>query len=443
MDFNMKRSIEKVLFEWKSDPSRKPILLKGARQVGKSYLIQTFGKTFRRFVEINFDFQKDLSLIFKPDLDPVRINRDISIATGKRIIPGETLLFLDEIQECPDAIRALRYFFEKMPELHVIAAGSLLEFALQEIGLPVGRIQPLHLYPVAFVEFLKAKDEELLLEALIEHDTDKEMPEFHHQKLIRLYGEYMAIGGMPEAVEKWLESSDIKRCQRIHRTLVETYRQDFNKYAVRYQKKYVETVYSAVARMSGRKFKYTSVNPTYRSRELRPALDLLTKAGIVHKITHSSSSGSPLAAEMNPLFFKVIHSDVALMQAMLNFESGRWILSPENAAQGFGAMVEAFVGQELLAYRSPYQNSELYYWAREKRGSSAEIDYVEERQGNVIPIEVKAGKSSHLTSLRLFLNEKRATQFGLFFSQKNFAVQGKIRRFPLYAVCKLSDQAVL
>jgi len=435
----MKRELEKVLLAWKEDPTKKPILLKGARQVGKSYLVQKIGKSFQRYAEVNFDFQKDILSIFKPDFDPVRITRDLSIATGKRIIPGETLLFLDEIQECPDAIRSLRYFYEKMPELHVIAAGSLLDFTLQDIGLPVGRIQPLYLYPVSFVEFLQAEEEDLLLEALSEHNTAIELPEFIHQRLFRLYGEYMAIGGMPEAVEKWLETSEIKKCRRIHSSLIETYRQDFSKYAAGFQVKYVESIYSAIARMSGRKFVYSSVNPGYRSRELRPALELLSRAGVVHMITHSSSSGIPLSSDVNPLLFKVILSDIALMQTMLRYNSGLWILNPENAARDFGSMAEAFVGQELLAYSSPYQNSELVYWAREKRGSSAEVDYVAELDGNVVPIEVKAGKSSHLKSLQLFLQEKKISPYGLFFSQRNFAVQGKIRRYPIYAVSKLAS----
>ncbi len=430
----MERSLKETLLNWKSESRHKPILLRGARQVGKSYLIKELGKTFDSFVEINFDLDDSFSAIFEQDRDPKRITRDLSIATGKRIVPGNTLLFLDEIQECPNAIRALRYFYEVMPLLHVIAAGSLLDFALDKIGVPVGRVDMLNLYPLSFVEFLQAREKIILLEELKTHNYRKELPEVAHSQLLRVYGEYMAVGGMPEAVASWHKSSDLKKVQKIHRSLITTYKQDFNKYASKFTEKYVDLVYSSVARLTGKKFIFTAVNANLRARELRPALELLQKAGVVHLVTHSSSGGIPLASESKPEFFKVIMSDVGLMQTILNCNVGNWILHPKQAAINFGAVTEAFVGQEILAYTPADHSRSLYYWAREKRGATAEVDYVEEIDGKVIPMEVKAGKSYALKSMELFIKEKRFTPYGVHFSQNNFWEKDKIRHYPLYAI---------
>ena len=433
----MERSLTKTLIDWKNDSSRKPILVRGARQVGKSYLIKEFGQSFDSYVEFNFDFDRKLATVFEEDSDPERIIKELSIAAEKQIIPGTTLLFLDEIQECPSVIRALRYFYEKMPDLHVIAAGSLLDFVLENIGVPVGRIQMLYLYPLSFVEFLNAKGKSILLEALFEHNAAKAAPEFMHKQLFKLYGEYMAIGGMPEVVNEWLLHTDLKKTRKMQRSLVETYKTDFWKYVSKYQKPHVETVYSAVPRLSGKKFIFSAVNPEARSRELKPALDLLSKAGVVHPITHSSSNGLPLAAEINPKFNKVILSDVGLMQSMLGYDTKGWILEPKKAAADFGAVVESFVGQEILAYSSTDQKKSLFYWARDKRGSSAEVDYVIQLGSDVVPIEVKAGRSSALKSMSLFLKEKPSSTYGLLFSQQNFLFRHPIRRYPLYAVSKV------
>ncbi len=432
----MKRTIKQTLLDWKNNPSRKPILLRGARQVGKSFLIKELGQSFDSYVEFNFDFDRKLVSVFEQDSDPERIIKELSIAAEKRIVPGKTLLFLDEIQECPNAIRALRYFYENMADLHVIAAGSLLDFVLENIGVPVGRIQMLYLYPLSFVEFLQAKEKILLLENLSEHDIQRPIPEFMHKQLIKLYGEYMAVGGMPEVVNEWLLNADLRKTRKIQRSLIETYTADFGKYASRYEKPHVETVYSAVPRLTGKKFVYTAVNPDVRSRELKPAMDLLSKAGVIHAITHSSSSGLPLAAEINPKFCKVILSDIGLMQAMLTYDCKSWILEPEKAAADFGSVVESFVGQEILAYSAPDQKQNLYYWAREKRGSTAELDYVAELHGDVIPIEVKAGRLSALRSMNLFLKEKSSSPYGLLFSQLNFSAGQTIRNYPLYSVFK-------
>jgi predicted AAA+ superfamily ATPase len=431
----MKRDLDAYLMSWKDSKNRKPILLRGARQVGKSYLAKELGRRFDDYLEINFELEPALKVLFDKDLKPERIARDITLATGHTITPGRTLLFLDEIQECPNALTALRYFYEKLPQLHVIAAGSLIEFAIEEIGLPVGRVKPLYLYPLSFMEFLTAKGQDMLREEIENHFPEGEFPEFFHQKLLGLLGEYMAVGGMPEVVKKWLETENLKECSAIHQDLIDTFRQDFSKYARKRKQQYVEIVFNAISRLMGKKFVFTAVSPDIRARELRPALELLVKAGIAHEIHHSSANGLPLGAEINPLISKVIFLDIALAQAILGIDGGKYILEPAQSVVNLGAVTEAFVGQEILAYSPPDRKSSLYYWLREKSGR-AEIDYVTAINGHVIPIEVKSGITGSLKSLRLFLEKKKSTPYGIQLSQRNFFVDkaGRIHSYPLYAI---------
>jgi predicted AAA+ superfamily ATPase len=430
----MKRDLMIYLNEWKNAEDRKPLLLKGARQVGKSYLARELGNDFQDFFEINFEFEPGLKSLFEKDLDPVRITRDLSIALDKDIIPGKTLLFLDEIQECPKAITSLRYFYEKMPQLHVIAAGSLLEFVIEELGIPVGRVIPLYLYPLSFMEFLTATGNERLRHEIENHNPGEEFPALIHNKLLDLIGEYIAVGGMPEAVQKWIETGNLKTCMKIHQTLIETYRQDFAKYAKKRKREYVEMVFDSIPRLLGKKFVFTAVSPHVRARELRPALELLSKAGIAHIVYHSSSNGLPLGAEVNPLISKVIFLDVALAQSVLGIDYGQWILDPVHSIINRGAITESFVGQELLAYGSPFIKNQLYYWIREQSGGLAEVDYTTAVNGQVIPIEVKSGQTGSLKSIQVFLEKKKNSPYGIQFSQRNYFMDKKIKQYPLYAI---------
>ena len=295
---------------------------------------------------------------------------------------------------------------------------------------------PLYLYPMSFLEFLDATGNNLYREALLAHDSTMEFSHIHHDSLIRLIGEYMAVGGMPEAVSSWAKTSDLHHCMEIHQNLIETYRQDFTKYTRKLQRKYVEMVFNSIPRLTGKKFVYTSVSPDIRSRDLKPALELLTKSGVAHVVYHSSSNGLPLGAEINPSLFKTILLDVALSQAVLGLDYGHWILEPLKSIVNLGHITESFVGQELLAYSSISQKKDLYYWIREKKGGKAEVDYVHPVAGNIIPIEVKSGTTGSLKSMHLFLDKKNHIPFGIQFSKNNFAQVKKIRQYPLYAVAK-------
>ncbi len=430
----MKRLIDHHLLEWSRQKGLKPLLLRGARQIGKTYAVRQLGTKFDSFIELNLEFDPQIKNLFKGDLDPKRITRDISLLTGKQIVPGKTLLFFDEIQEEPQALQALRYFYEMMPELHVVAAGSLLDFAIEFVGMPVGRVQSLYMYPMSFLEFLHALDETVLLDALMTHDTDEPMSDVAHRKLLKLVYHYLAIGGMPEIVKAWVDTQDPKQCFALGQSLVNAYRQDFSKYSRRLQIKYLDTLFDNVPLQLGKKFKYSALEGDFRKRELSPCLDLLSTAGVVHKVFHSSAQGLPLGAQADPQTFKVLFLDVALAQSILGLDLGEWFLEVDEQLINKGEIAEAFVGQELLAYSNPAQKKTLYYWQRTERGSQAEIDYVTSIKENIVPIEVKSGKGTTLKSMHMFLQKHPKASYGIKFSTQNYSLFENIHSYPLYAI---------
>ncbi len=430
----MKRDSEGILLDWKKRPNRKPILLRGARQVGKTHLVREVGNTFESFAEINFEQSPELKKIFNKDLDPQRILRDLDIALGSNIIPGQTLLFFDEIQDCPNAIKALRYFYEEIPNIHLIAAGSLIDFALEKTGLPVGRISLHYLYPLSFLEFLNARGFSKLRDHIYELSPKNQPDEVIHNQALSLLMEYLAIGGMPEVVASWCKDQNLKECNRLLHSLVETFMQDFEKYASRHKQiAHLNLVMKKIPALLGEKFIYSKISKDLRSREMSPALDLLEKAGIIYRVYHTSANGVPLGAEVNHDRFKIILFDIGITQSLLGLDSGDWIIDSRNALSNKGMLTEAFVGQELVAYHYLQQKPDLYYWHRDKRGSRAEVDYVVAFQKDIVPIEVKSGSAGTLKSLKLFITEKKKA-LGIRLWHHSYAVSGKIFSFPLYDV---------
>ncbi len=424
----MKRLVYQRLKEWSKETERKPLILRGARQVGKSYAVQKLGESFDNFIEINFEFSQSFLPIFEEDLDPQRIVQQISVLTKQKIVPGKTLLFFDEIQSCPRAITSLRYFYEKMPELHVIAAGSLLEFAHELVGIPVGRVQSLYVHPVTFFEYLAADGEELLLEQILK---EEKLSEVVHKKILKHVGIYLALGGMPEVLRSWIEYKDPLKCSEKHATLLDTYRQDFQKYAKKPSLKYLSLLFENIPRQLGEKFKFSKIGE-YRKRELEPALELLLTANIFNKVVHTSAQGIPIGAEANPERFKLLFIDVGLTQALLGLELSAWFIQPEAELVNKGKIVEAFVGQELLTYSELNKKSQLYYWQRDTRGSSAEIDYVIQKQQQILPIEVKSGKTMKLKSLHAFLKTHPHSEYGIKISIDPYYKSDHVESFPLY-----------
>lgn len=439
----MKRIIDYALGTWKKSPTRKPLIIRGARQVGKTTAVRYLGKTFSNFVEINFEAESQWRAIFEGSLDPKRLLIDLELIAEQKIIAGKTLLFLDEIQTCPQALLALRYFYEQYPDLHLIAAGSLLDFAIDEVGIPVGRVQFLYMYPMSFVEFLWALGKDMLVDAISTTSVQAPLSDVIHDKLNRLLGEYIAIGGMPEAVLHWSQTQDYAGCVEIHHDLLTAFKQDFHKYARQTQVKHVEHLFHYLPQQAGQVFRYNHIPGELRKRELEPALRLLMKANIITPVIHSAAQGIPLGAQANVDKFKIILLDVALMQALLGLTSSDWILNPEHTFINKGMVAEAFVGQELLAYSSCRQAQTLYYWHRDQPTSQAEVDYLIVKHQQVIPIEVKAGKGSTLRSMHAFLRDHPQTPCGIRFSTQNYSMYENIHSYPLYAIANsLQDVSV-
>lgn len=435
---NLFRFIDLQLKRWMDGSHRKPLLFRGARQVGKTFAVRKLGEIFEHYVEVNFEEAVSLRKIFdsEKDLDPVRITRDLSLALKKEIKPGKTLLFLDEVQMAPNAIIALRYFYEKMPDLHVVAAGSLLDFAIEKVGVPVGRVTFLYLYPMSWIEFLIALGHQLMVKAILSHALAEAESEVIHNKILEILRIYCAIGGMPEAVAYWVKTQDPQICAQIHQSIIQSYRQDFHKYAKLYQVKYVELIFESTLQQLGQKFKFSQLEGEYRKRELSPALDLLEKAGVLYRVFHTSGQGIPLGADLDLQDYKLIFLDIGLSQALLGLDLADWFLHGTPAFANKGTLVEAFVGQELLAYSDPSQKASLYYWHRAQASSSAEVDYLIQSQGQVLPIEVKSKKGRSLRSMHSFLDSHPKSPFGIRFSTHNYSVQEQLVSCPLYAIAR-------
>ncbi len=437
----MKRDIEVTLETWKKEEHRYPLLVRGARQVGKSYSVIKFGENeFDNLVEVNFEQKPQYKTCFET-LEPEKIIESLSILSKSDIIPGKTLLFLDEIQECPNAISALRYFYEQMPELHVIGAGSLLEFVIsqEDFRMPVGRIQYLYMKPLSFLEFLDAVGESRARKT-IEALTWDNLPSLPvHQHLASLVKKYSIVGGMPAVVSEYAANANPDKCFQIQSIIIQTYRDDFGKYANKVKHKYLQKIFFAVPKMIGKKFKYSHVDSSMQSRDLKEALELLEKAGVVYRIMQTSGEGLPLEANAKERHFKTIFLDIGLMQNICGLSSEMILSADDNFLKiNEGAVAEQFTAQELLAYRDHLQAPSLFYWAREARNSSAEIDYVIPCCSSALPIEVKAGKTGTLRSMHIYL-EKYRLPAGIRISQLFFNNTLPIVSLPFYAIKKISQ----
>ncbi len=433
----MKRTIESVLKEWISDPKRLPLLLRGARQVGKSYIVEKFGKeNFESYAEVNLEFSPEMESCFD-SFDPKSIVAKLEAYLKCTITPGKTLLFIDEIQESPRAIMALRYFKEKMPELHVIGAGSLLEFVLEKekFSFPVGRVQFLYLHPFSFVEFMLAQDEERLLRFIEEASLENPLTEDFHDRLLEQVRKYYIVGGMPESIDAYLVKESFVASYTTHVNLLKTYRLDFGKYGSNAEHKYLDKLFLRAAELVGSHFKYVNVDRSLAPEALKGALVKLTQAGVVNRVHATGASGLPLRSQVNEKKFKLLFLDIGLMRTSIGLEP-REVLEQDLLNLRAGALAEQYVGQELLAYRNLYEEKQLYFWEREKKSSSAEVDYVFNIEGRIIPIEVKAGKTGRLRSLQQFMLEKEVP-VGVRISMHPLSYERGILSVPFYMIKQL------
>ncbi len=443
------RIIDLYLSEWASRKQHKPVLLRGARQVGKSTAVRHLGEKFECYVEINFEKQPEYRTLFQGNLDVLRIVPQLAAMSGKPIKSSTTLLFLDEIQECPEAIMSLRFFKEDMPGLHVIAAGSLLEFALEELPtFGVGRIHSMFMHPMTFDEFLNANGEHLLIDARNQASLSKPLPEPLHDKLIDLLRTYMLVGGMPEAVAKWIETQDFLQCQEIQDDIIVSYEDDFPKYRKKVDPMLLRQTMRSAAIQVTKKFVYAHVGSGYKAEEVKKALEMLTLAGILVPITHTGANGLPLGCEADKSYRKFLLLDTGLMLRLLNMTIGNITqitsqILTANATElvNKGPLAEMIVGLELLRYQSPNIRHELFYWIRLAKNSQAEIDYVTGHLQEILPIEVKAGTQGGMKSLWSFMQEKHLSNavrcslenFGSF-EYYDTETTRKISICPIYAV---------
>lgn len=430
----MKRTIENELLKWKQKEKRAPLIIRGARQVGKSFTIEKFGNEhFKTVVIVNFELQPEFSACFD-SLDPTKIISRIELMVEKNLEDETSLLFLDEIQQCPKALLALRYFKEKRPSLHLIAAGSLLEFALNEekFSFPVGRVEFLYMRPLSFREFLYNLGYHKLLQAIENVDFKNSLDAPIHEHLMKILREYMLLGGMPAVVNKYIESRSYLDAHRLQSALLESYKNDFGKYATKIQFKHLQKFFEKAPFLIGQHFKFVKIDPEIRARELKMALEQLCRTGLIHQVFVTSANGIPLQSEVNEKKFKLIFLDIGLMQNANKIDPNA-ILNQNVWQINEGALAEQFTGQELLAYGNMYENNPLYFWERESRGSSAQVDYLIQTHSHIVPIEVKAGKDGRLKSLKRFMSEKKS-KVGVIFSQSPLEKKEDIINIPFYLI---------
>ncbi len=434
----LKREIDYELLEWSKAKFRKPLLLRGARQVGKSSVIRELSKHFEFFLEVNFEQDRKVHSLFSGDLSPQPLCENLSIIYNIPVKEGRTLLFFDEIQACVPAISSLRFFYEKLPGLHVIAAGSLLEFVFADLpSFGVGRIRSLFLYPFSFDEFLSACNENLLIKAKKAASFNNPLNDTIHHKLLFYLKKFLVLGGMPEVVVNFVQGQNLRECQRILDDLIISLKTDFNKYRKRVPMLRISEVFESVVQQVGKKFKFTGVVSEANHKQIKEALDLLIMSGLVIPVTHTSANGIPLGAESDQKKRKMLVFDTGVFQRLSGLNIHEVLFEESFDPVNKGNIAELFVGLELLKASSCYHHQDLFYWHREALNSNAEVDYLIQKDQEIIPIEVKSGTKGSMQSLYLFLKEKNRPH-GIRFSLENYSSYGQIRSYPLYSVAEIA-----
>lgn len=451
----IERHIDALLLEWKNSSRLKPLLLRGARQVGKSWAVKHLGEKFDYFVEVNFEKRPELLEVFQRTHDAHELVNVLSLFYNTPIEPGKTLLFLDEIQNSPEAIRSLWSFKEDIPELHVIAAGSLLEFALRDLPtFGVGRIRSLFVYPFSFDEFLAAEGKSAWVKAKSESSADKPLFTALYNDLVKHFRTFLMVGGMPASVAAWVSTHDYLQCQTELDDIQLTYYDDFAKYAKKVDPTLLRNTLQSVILQTGNKFTYSRVDGGYRAEEVKKALGLLSDAGIIKRVSHTAANGLPLGAEVNDRYRKYIYLDSGLLLRILDMDLGGARQLTELIIAGTaedlvnkGGLTEMVLGWELIKYNNPRSQHDLYYWENVAEGTRSEVDYIMVKDLKVLPIECKAGVSGKMKSLHLFMSQKQLT-FAVRCSLENFSmienrdkqngdVVRRISVLPLFAVSNL------
>lgn len=436
----MQRDFIQNLIEWKDSKRRKPLILTGVRQCGKTYLLKEFGSEyFDNFCYINFESAGKYSAIFEYDYDVKRILREIELAENVKITAGKTLLIFDEIQECPKAITSLKYFCENLQELHLVCAGSLLGVAIKKenISFPVGKVNRMQLYPMSFKEYLQAVGEGKYIELFNDWNINREIPELYTVPLERHLKNYYIVGGMPEAVKEFAESGDYAEVAKIQDEILFDYSDDFSKHAPISEIEKIRMIWDSIPKQLAKennKFVFSHVKEGKRAHELEAALQWLKNSGLVHLVELVQNAELPLSSNADSTYFKVYMADSGLLCRRLGL-SYKNILEENTALSTFkGAITENYVLQELIV-----QNKVPYFW---RSGNTAELDFLFEEDGNVIPVEVKAATNTQAKSFKQFC-KKYQSKTGFKLSLKNIAENDcegtNAVNLPLYLLWNISS----
>jgi len=426
----MRRLVTDQLSSWAHSHRRKPLLVRGARQVGKTWAVEDFGE--RHFGghlrTLDLEKRRDLHRVFSGDLTAARMLSQLELALDARIEPGRDVLFLDEVQACPRAIVALRYFYEELPDLHVVAAGSLIEFALGQLSFPVGRVQFINMYPMTFLEFLWASGHDRAAE--IVQRGPAPLDDVTHELLLGRLREYLFVGGLPEAVRLFTESGLLRDAFLAQDEVVEAYRADFGKYAPRVSRDTLDEVLTSVARAVGSQIKFSNLAEGPTIPTIKNAFTLLERAQVIHRVAAAKQVGLPLGVGASSRRFKAIMVDLGLLHRLTGGALDAAFATADLLGIYKGALAEQYVGQELRAAG----DRELHYWSRAAKSSTAEVDYLVGIAGRIAPIEVKSGPAGRLRSMHQLLLEHPECDSGIVMSTRPYAElpEQRLVFIPLY-----------
>lgn len=436
----MERTIMHELAAWKDEDNRKPLILTGVRQCGKTYILKEFGKRyFQDTAYFNFEENELLKDVFSMDLNVSRILAELSALRGEKIIPEKTLVIFDEVGTCPRAITALKYFCENQSDLHIIAAGSLLGVSLKsdKISFPVGKVDFMRMHPMSFYEFTAASGAENLLNGMKLYRPDHELPGIYIERMKRLLKEYFIIGGMPEVVQSWILHHDIEQTERIQDQILAGYEHDFSKHAPASEYPRLQAVWNSIPEQLAKennKFIFSHVKKGARSKDLEDAMEWLVDAGLIYKLCLVEKPEIPLSGAENSTYFKVYMSDIGLLRRKANIYY-RTILDGSGAYVRFkGAMTENYVMTELQAANLP-----AWFW---RSGNTAEVDFLTDYHGQIIPIEVKSADNTRAKSFSQFIRRYHSV-IGFKCSLKNAARNRsdntEVFSLPLYELFRLPE----
>ena len=432
----MKRNIYNQLLAWKNDKKKKPLLLQGARQVGKTYIVEQFGKTeYNDLIKLNFEQDPDLKSLFQNELKPEKIINNINLYTGRKINPENTLIFFDEIQVAPEVLTSLKYFQEEAPYYHIIAAGSLLGVSIgKKTSFPVGKVNFMTMYPMSFMEYLVAFGDQLIAENLVNKKDYDPLPDAIHKKLIKRMKLYLFLGGMPEVLQEYLDNEDVSTARNKQNEILEAYSRDFSKYTKSTDAIKISEIWNSIPYQlakENKKFKYSTAKNNARASNYEQSIEWLRKAGLINVVYNLKKPKLPLGGYTDYSKFKLFLLDSGLLGAMLNLTSDMIIKPAELFSEYNGAFIENYVAAELVGKGL----KELYYWTSNSR---AEVDFVLRKDNLILPLEVKSGLNRNLKSLRSY-EEKYQPALMIRCSPRNFRQQDNFINIPLYAVAACLD----